>query len=75
MSVARRIKRAAKGNFGDYKDLKDGLFEMRLRDGPGYRIYYTKMGNAVYLLLVAGDKSSQEKDIERAKVMISILKA
>lgn len=68
--IAQRIERAKNGNFGDYKQLADNLFEMRIFYGPGYRIYYTKQGNTVYFILLGGDKSNQSKDIETALNLI-----
>ena len=72
-SIVRRIDRAARGNFGDSKDLKDGVWEMRIPTGPGYRVYFTQQGDSIYLLLIGGDKASQEKDIEKAKRMAADL--
>ena len=54
-------------NFGDVKPVGDGIYEMRIDYGPGYRLYYARRGNEVILLLIGGDKSSQQKDIEKAK--------
>ena len=71
--IIRRIKRASDGNFGDSKDLKDGVWEMRIPSGPGYRVYFTQVGDAIYLLLIGGDKASQIKDIEQAKRMAAEL--
>lgn len=68
--IAQRIECAKNGNFGDYKQLADNLFEMRIFYGPGYRIYYTKQGNTVYFILLGGDKSNQSKDIETALNLI-----
>lgn len=68
-SIIRRIKRARKGNFGDHEPVGDNVSEMRLFTGPGYRLYYTMVDEQVYWLLVGGDKSTQEKDIEKAKEM------
>jgi putative addiction module killer protein len=65
--VLRRIQRASLGNFGDHKGLGDGLLELRIDHGPGYRVYYTRDGNKIILLLCAGDKRTQTADIERAK--------
>lgn len=64
--IVRRIRQAAWGNFGDHASVGEGVWEMRLHFGPGYRVYYFQSGNTVYYLLVGGDKSSQSKDIERA---------
>lgn len=68
-SILRRIKRARKGNFGDHEPVGDNVSEMRLFTGPGYRLYYTMVEDEVYWLLVGGDKSTQDKDIEKAKEM------
>ena len=62
-----RIKRAEQGNFGDAKPVGDGVSEMRIDFGRGYRVYYAREGNTVYLLLSGGDKSSQSRDLEEAK--------
>lgn len=66
--IFTRIRRAEKGNFGDYKGVGEGVSELRITHGPGYRVYYgiDESGDLI-ILLVAGDKSSQEKDIESAK--------
>lgn len=69
VAVLRRISRAEQGNFGDHKPVGDGVFEMRIPTGPGYRIYYMQTGEVVYLLLVGGSKSSQPNDIARARHM------
>lgn len=69
-SVLRRIERAeSQGNFGDHQSVGDNVSEMRIFVGPGYRLYYTQVGDEVVWLLVGGDKSSQKKDIELAKEM------
>lgn len=65
--VSLRIEQTKLGNFGDFKFIGDGIYEMRIHYGPGYRIYYTKEDEVVVLLLVGGDKSTQQKDIEKAK--------
>jgi putative addiction module killer protein len=64
-----RIDRAAAGNFGDVEAVGDGVFEMRIHFGAGYRVYYAREGRIVYLLLSGGDKSTQKPDIRRAKFM------
>ena len=69
--VMRRIQRAALGNFGDHKGLGDGLYELRINHGPGYRVYYTQDGDTIVLLLCAGDKRTQTADIQRAKEYIA----
>lgn len=68
--VLVRIKRLAAGNMGDVKHF-DGISELRIDYGPGYRVYVAKKGNTVYLLLCGGDKSSQQKDIEKAKKILA----
>ncbi len=62
-----RIARAESGNFGEHKSVGEGVMEMRIPVGPGYRLYYAFDGQEVILLLVGGDKSTQSKDIRRAK--------
>jgi putative addiction module killer protein len=61
-----RIGRLRLGNFGDTKSLGTGVYELRIHFGPGYRIYYGLEGNKIVILLCAGDKSSQKKDIKKA---------
>lgn len=65
--IRQRINRLEEGNYGDYKSVGDGVYELRLFFGSGYRIYFAEVGDTVVLLLCAGDKSSQSKDIEKAK--------
>jgi putative addiction module killer protein len=67
--IAKRIDRIAQGNFGDAKPVGDGVSELRFDFGPGYRVYYTRRGDVVVILLCGGDKDSQPRDIERAKQM------
>jgi putative addiction module killer protein len=64
--IARRMERLRQGNPGDVKPVGRGVSEMRIDYGPGYRVYYKQVGPVVYLLLCAGDKSTQQKDIELA---------
>lgn len=71
--VLNRLDRVSNGNFGDYKALAGGLFELRFSFGAGLRIYYTIRNNRVVLLLAGGDKSSQDRDIDRAKAILSRL--
>ena len=54
-------------NFGDARPVGDGVYEMRVEHGPGYRLYYARRDNALVLLLIGGDKSSQQRDIAKAK--------
>lgn len=65
--ILDRVRLARAGNFGDGKALGDGVSEMRIHFGPGYRVYYAQEGQRVYLLLLGGDKSGQKRDIQRAK--------
>ena len=71
--VAARINSASLGNFGDCKPVGDGVYEMRIDFGPGYRVYYTRRGQVVYLLLIGGDKSTQRQDIAKAKAILQNL--
>ena len=61
-----RIERLASGNAGDVKPVGEGISEMRIDYGPGYRVYFTKRGSEVIILLAGGDKSSQSGDIKTA---------
>ena len=69
-----RLDAAAAGNFGDCEPVGEGVSEMRIHVGPGYRVYYTRRAEVVYLLLLGGEKSSQKRDIKRAIEMARILK-
>lgn len=69
-----RFNRLAKGNFGDAKQIATNLFELRFFFGSGYRIYYTIRDNKIVLLLCGGDKSTQSKDIAKAKRLLSQLR-
>ena len=65
--VNARLLDAEEGKFGDTASVGDGVFEMRIHYGPGYRLYFTHKGAAVVVLLCGGDKDSQRRDIRRAK--------
>lgn len=67
--IESRIARVAAGNFGDAKPVGGGVSELRVDYGPGYRIYFVRVGIAVVILLCGGDKSTQVADIEAAKRM------
>ena len=71
--IAVRILSAEKGNFGDFAPVADGVSEMRIHHGPGYRLYFARRGTVVYLLLCGGDKSTQKRDIKRAKTILAAL--
>ena len=64
--IAARIARLAGGNFGDCKPLRDGVCELRIDWGPGYRVYYAMIGRMCVLLLCGGDKRKQSSEISRA---------
>lgn len=64
----------ADGNFGDSEPIGDGLSEARIHYGPGYRLYFMRRGRALVVLLCGGDKSSQQRDIQRAKVVADLWK-
>lgn len=65
--IVGRLRRLSHGNFGDTKPVGDGLSEMRIHSGPGYRVYFVRRGNEVVVLLCGGDKSSQGRDMAKAK--------
>jgi len=65
--VAVRVDRAVRGNFGNYRDLHLGVYELKEDMGPGYRIYFGIDRDEIIVLLGGGDKGSQERDIEKAK--------
>jgi putative addiction module killer protein len=73
--VIARIRSAEAGNLGDCTPVGDGISEMRIHVGPGYRMYFCRRGEITYLLLCAGDKSSQQKDIRTAKALLKSLEA
>jgi len=64
--IAARLDRLSLGNFGDCKALREGVSELRIDWGPGYRVYYAMLGRTCVLLLCGGDKRRQSSDIERA---------
>jgi putative addiction module killer protein len=65
--VQARILRFETGNLGDHKDVGKGVWEARFDFGAGYRLYFGKLGREIILLLLGGDKKSQNKDIQRAR--------
>jgi len=71
--IIHRIRSAEHGNFGDCESVGEGVSEMRIHFGPGYRVYYTRRGEVIYLLLLGGDKSTQKRDIKRAIEMARAL--
>lgn len=66
-AIAFRLKQMATGHWGDFKSVGGGVSELRWHIGPGYRVYFTRRGLHIVLLLAGGDKSSQAKDIAKAK--------
>jgi len=68
-----RIRRLSLGNPGDIKPVGEGVSELRVNFGPGYRVYFVRRGNEYIVLLAGGDKSSQENDIRQAKSLARAL--
>jgi putative addiction module killer protein len=73
--IAKRLTRLVDGNFGDSKSVGEGVSELRIHHGPGYRVYFTQRGSVLVILLCGGDKSTQSVDIERAKQLAKSLGA
>jgi putative addiction module killer protein len=67
--ILARIRRLSLGNPGDVRSVGDGISEMRIDCGPGYRIYYTERARTLVFLLAGGDKSTQSADIDKAKAL------
>jgi putative addiction module killer protein len=65
--IADRIERAAGGNLGDVRPVGDGVSEMRIHHGPGYRVYFIHRGETLVILLCGGDKDTQTRDIKQAR--------
>lgn len=72
--ISKRLRKMQDGNLGDWKSIGNGVSEIRIHDGPGYRMYFTRTGNEIILLLCGGDKSSQQRDINQAISMIQSLR-
>jgi len=72
--IIKRIRSAERGNFGDCEPVGAGVSEMRIHFGPGYRVYFTRTGDDVYLLLCGGIKRGQNKDIVKARNLTRLLK-
>lgn len=66
-AIATRLLRLAQGNPGDVAPVGEGVSELRIHHGPGYRVYFQQRGELIILLLCGGDKSTQDKDIRTAK--------
>jgi putative addiction module killer protein len=71
--IASRVARLRFGNAGDAKPVGEGVSEMRVHHGPGYRVYYKQTNKTIIVILCGGDKSTQEKDVRRAKKMAAEL--
>jgi putative addiction module killer protein len=69
--IASRLDRLAFGHVGDARSVGDGVSELRIHHGPGYRVYFARRGDTVILLLCGGDKGSQRKDIGMAKQLLA----
>ena len=67
--IVERIRSAERGNFGDCEFIGNGVSEMRIHFGPGYRVYFTRTGDVVYVLLCGGTRRGQRRDIAKAQVM------
>lgn len=73
IKILARLDRVQNGNFGDYKQIGEGLYELRFFFGPGYRVYYTIKKDSVVILLAGGSKAAQTQNIEKAKMLLSKL--
>ncbi|MBS0398499.1 MAG: type II toxin-antitoxin system RelE/ParE family toxin [Proteobacteria bacterium] len=73
--VAARLRLAEAGNLGDWKSIAGAISEMRVNFGPGYRLYFTRRGRILIVMLNAGDKSNQAKDIKRARQILQELES
>ena len=71
--IVKRLERVEEGNFGDYKKIDNEISELRLMFGSGYRIYFTETNDTIIILLCAGDKSTQNDDIKKAKKYLNDL--
>ena len=71
--IAARLRMAEAGNLGDWKAVGGDVSEMRVDFGPGYRLYFTRRGSILIVMLAGGDKSSQTRDIKRAQRILKLL--
>jgi len=67
LRIRKRLRRIERENLGDYRLVGEGILELRLHFGPGYRVYCSQVGNEIILLLTGGNKSTQDHDIQQAK--------
>ena len=75
LRIAARLRLAEAGNLGDWKSIEGALSEMRVNVGAGYRLYFTRKANVLIVMLAGGDKSSQSRDITRAKRILKELES
>ena len=73
--ILARLNRLSQGNWGDHEPVGDGVIELRIDTGPGYRVYCWRSGELIIIALAGGDKSTQQRDIDRAKEMVRQLKS
>lgn len=73
--IAARLRQAEAGNLGDWKAVGTGVSEMRVNFGPGYRLYFSRKGSILVVMLAGGDKSSQAVDVRRAQRILKQLEA
>jgi putative addiction module killer protein len=71
--IVQRLDAAVIGHFGDCEPVGEGVSEMRIHVGAGYRVYFTRRAKVVYVLICGGDKASQKRDIKRAKQLLKLL--
>ena len=69
--IAARIDRLAQGNQGDVAPVGEGVSELQIHYGPGYRVYFTRRGKEIFVLLCGGDKSTQPRDIKYAQRLVA----
>ena len=73
LRIAARLRLAEAGNLGNWNSIDGALFEMKVDVGPGYRLYFTRKANVLIVMLAGGDKSSQTRDITRARRILKEL--
>jgi len=69
IAIARSVERMRNGNFGDVKPVGENVAELKIDTGHGYRVYFTKKDSEIVIILIGGDKSTQQSDIEKATVL------